>query len=64
MLIITKNQEENIDRVLKRYRRKVKRTKQLNLLKKNKYFKKKSAMRREQIAKARYKEAYERSQEV
>ncbi len=64
MLIIKIKSEENIERALKRYKRKVRKVRQLRSLKKNQYFTKKSEQRREEIAKARYKDEYERSQEI
>ncbi|MEM9681491.1 MAG: 30S ribosomal protein S21 [Bacteroidota bacterium] len=64
MLIINIKYGEKIERALKRYKRKVKQTKQLNNIKKNKHFTKKSTRRREEIAKARYREEYVRSQEI
>lgn len=64
MLIIQIKSGENIDRALKRYKIKVRKTKQLRNLKKVRYFTKKSQERREEIKKARYKEEYLRSQEI
>jgi small subunit ribosomal protein S21 len=64
MLVIKIKPDEQIDRALKRYKRKFRNTKQLQLLKDNKYFTKKSTKRREEIAKAKYKEDYQRSQEI
>ena len=64
MLIINIKPGEKIERVLKRYKRKVKNTKQLQQIKSNKFFTKKSTKRREEIAKAKYKEEYQRSQEI
>lgn len=49
---------ENIDRALKRYKRKVRNVKQLNELRGRKEYKKKSAIRRETIKKAKYKQEY------
>jgi len=56
MLRIVVKPEENIDRALKRYRLKVRKTKQLQQLRSNGFFTKKSIERREEIAKARYKQ--------
>ncbi|WP_242204220.1 30S ribosomal protein S21 [Aestuariivivens insulae] len=64
MLIIKVTTGENIERALKRYKQKVRKTKQLRVLKGNQHFTKKSLKRREEIAKARYKEDYERSKEI
>ena len=63
MLIIKINPGEKIDRALKRYKRKVRNTKQIQQIRTNKFFSKKSTKRREEIAKAKYKEQYQRSQE-
>lgn len=64
MLIIPIKDGENIERALKRYKNKYRKTKQLNNLREKKHFTKKSAQRREEIAKARYKEIYKRAQEI
>ena len=64
MLIIPIKPGENIDRAIKRYRQKRKKTKQIQNLKDRQFFTKKSQVRREEIAKARYKEEYERSKEI
>ena len=64
MLIIPIKDGENIERALKRYKNKYRKTKQLNTLRRNKHFTKKSEQRREEIAKAKYKEIYNRAQEV
>ncbi|WP_299551474.1 30S ribosomal protein S21 [Seonamhaeicola sp.] len=64
MLIIKIKSDEKIDRALKRYKRKFRNTKQLQQLKSKKTFTKKSTKRREEIAKAKYKEDYRRSQEI
>ena len=64
MLIITLKPGENIDRALKRYKKKVRSTKQIQQLKNNTFFTKKSTKKREIIAKAKYKEDYQRSQEI
>ncbi|GLU44829.1 30S ribosomal protein S21 [Allomuricauda sp. NBRC 101325] len=49
---------ENIDRALKRYRNKVRSTKQLTQIRNNKEFTKKSTAKREQMAKAVYLNEY------
>ena len=64
MLIIPIKPGENIDRAIKRYKQKVRKTKQAQNLRNNQYFTKKSQARREELAKAKYKEEYERSQEI
>ncbi len=56
MLIIPVKEGENIDRALKRYKRKTRNTKVLNQLRENKQFTKKSVKRRRQIEKAAYKQ--------
>ncbi|UOB18892.1 30S ribosomal protein S21 [Abyssalbus ytuae] len=63
MLIIPVKEGENIDRALKRYRSKHKKTKLMQNLRSNQHFTKKSVQRREEIAKAVYKEEYKRLQE-
>jgi small subunit ribosomal protein S21 len=64
MLIINIKPGEKIDRALKRYKRKVKNTKQLHQIKNNKFFTKKSTKRREEIDNAKHKQQYQRSQEI
>ncbi len=49
---------ENIERALKRYRNKVRNTKQLKQIRDNQQFTKKSKERRELLAKAVYKNEY------
>ncbi|MCK0159346.1 30S ribosomal protein S21 [Allomuricauda sp. F6463D] len=49
---------ENIERALKRYRNKVRNTKQLKNIRDNQEFTKKSKERRELLAKAVYKNEY------
>jgi small subunit ribosomal protein S21 len=56
MLIIEVKESENIDRALKRSKRKVQQTKILRELRDRKEFKKPSVQRRNQILKAVYKE--------
>ncbi|REE80593.1 small subunit ribosomal protein S21 [Lutibacter oceani] len=56
MLIIPVKEGENIDRALKRYKRKTRNTKLLNNLRENKHYTKKSVKRRKQIEKASYKQ--------
>ncbi|MCB0425885.1 MAG: 30S ribosomal protein S21 [Flavobacteriaceae bacterium] len=64
MLIINIRPGEHIDRAIKRYKTKVRKTKQVQQLKSNQYFTKKSKARREEIAKAKYKEDYDRMKEM
>ncbi|GGG38207.1 hypothetical protein GCM10011414_04450 [Croceivirga lutea] len=54
---------ENIERALKRYKRKVRKTKQMNILKKNQEFTKKSKQKRDELAKAVYRNQYLINQE-
>ncbi|MCK7590597.1 30S ribosomal protein S21 [Subsaxibacter sp. CAU 1640] len=63
MLIIKIKPGERIDGVLKRYRNKVRKTKQLKVLRSNEHYTKPSKLRRREIAKAAYKEQYEREKE-
>ena len=56
MLIIPVKEGENIDRALKRYKRKTRNTKLLNHLRENKQYTKKSVRRRKLIGKAAYKQ--------
>ena len=56
MLIIPVKEGENIDRALKRYKRKTRNTKLVNQLRDNKHYTKKSVKRRKQIEKAVYKQ--------
>lgn len=56
MLKIEVKPGENIERAIKRYRNKVRKTKQLQQLRSNEFFTKKSIQRREEIAKAKYKQ--------
>jgi small subunit ribosomal protein S21 len=56
MLIIEVKDSENIDRALKRYKRKVQQTKILREVRNRKEFRKPSVERRTQILKAVYKE--------
>lgn len=49
---------ENIERALKRYRNKVRNTQQLKRIRNNEQFTKKSKIKREQLAKAVYRNEY------
>lgn len=63
MLIIKVMQGENIDRAIKRYRKKVRKTQLIKELRDNQQYTKKSQQKREMIAKAVYKEEYLNEQE-
>lgn len=63
MLIINIKPGENIDRALKRYKQKVRKTQQVQKLRAKQHFTKPSAARREEIAKAKYKLEYQRRNE-
>lgn len=54
MLIIPVKDGENIDRALKRFKRKFDRTKTMKALRERKEFKKPSVVRRKQVQKAKY----------
>ncbi|NLP59176.1 30S ribosomal protein S21 [Lutibacter sp. B1] len=56
MLIIKVQDNEKIDRALKRYRNKTRKTKLINNLRENKHYTKKSIKRRKQVEKAKYKQ--------
>ncbi|TCI94777.1 30S ribosomal protein S21 [Tenacibaculum sp. M341] len=56
MLIIKIKEGENIDRALKRYRKKYKNTKLIQEVRRRKEYKKESVRRREEVQKAQYKE--------
>lgn len=58
MLRIEVKEGENIDRALKRYKRKFRNTKQLQELRSRKHFKKPSVRKREQLIKAKYSEQF------
>lgn len=58
MLIIKVLPGENIDRALKRYKRKVRNVKLIHELRDRKEFKKPSSIRRETVKKAVYKQEY------
>ncbi len=63
MLIIPVKQGENIERALKRYKQKYRKTQQLKNLRENQHFTKPSQVRREEIAKAVYRQEYRRKME-
>ncbi len=54
MLIIPVKDGENIDRALKRFKRKFDRTKTMKILRENKQFTKPSVLKRKQMQKAQY----------
>ena len=54
MIIITVKEGENIDRALKRYKRKHRNVRVMNNLRENQHFTKKSVKRRREIQKAQY----------
>ncbi len=64
MLIIKVNPGENIDRAIKRYRNKIRMTKQVKQIRDNQQFTKKSVQKREQKIKAVYREEFLRNQEI
>ncbi len=63
MLIIEVRDGENIDRALKRYKRKVRRTRQLKEIRRRKNFTKPSEKRRKEILQATYTEKMAREEE-
>ena len=63
MLIITVKEGENIDRALKRFKRKVRDTKLINNIRDQKQFIKKSVKRKKQIEKAIYKQTLQNKEE-
>ncbi len=63
MIRITVKEGENIDRALKRYKRKFKNIKVIQELRERKQFTKKSVIRRKQIQNAQYKEQMFRDKE-
>ena len=63
MLIIKVKDGENIDRALKRFKRKVRDTKLINNLRDKKQFTKKSERQRKQIQKAVYKQILQNKEE-
>ena len=63
MIRITVKEGENIDRALKRYKRKFKNIKVIQELRERKQFTKKSVIRRKEIQNAQYKEQMFRDKE-
>lgn len=64
MLIVKILPGENIERALKRYRNKVRNTQQLRRIRSNEEFTKKSEEKREQLAKAVYRNTFIKKMEV
>lgn len=64
MLIIEVKEGENIDRAIKRYRRKHKNVKLIKQIRDHQQYTKKSEQRRQTVKKAQYREQYLREQEV
>ncbi|MEM1003049.1 MAG: 30S ribosomal protein S21 [Bacteroidota bacterium] len=62
MLKIIIKEGENIDRALKRYKRKVKNVKQKEEIRERKHFTKPSDKKRKQLQKAQHRTAYLRAQ--
>jgi len=54
MIIIKKNEKDSIDRMLKRYKQKIKRTKQVKAIRDRKQYTKPSEVKRLQMQKAIY----------
>ena len=63
MLIIPVKDGENIDRALKRFKRKFDRTKTMKKLRERKQFNKPSVLKRKQLQKAQYVQAIRTSEE-
>ncbi len=63
MLIIPVKDGENIDRALKRFKRKFDRTKTMKTLRERKEFTKPSVVRRKQVQKAKYIQAIRTDEE-
>ena len=64
MLIIPVKEGENIDRALKRFKRKFDRTGRMRQLRKRQQFTKPSVIRRQQVLKARYIQGLKDQEEV
>lgn len=60
MLIITAKEKENIDRMIKRYKKKVEKVGLIKEVRKRIEYKKPSKRRREEISKAIYRERFKR----
>jgi small subunit ribosomal protein S21 len=64
MLRILVKDDENIDRAIKRYRRKFNKTQILKQLRSRKEYKKPSVEKREQLQKAQYREEFLRKENM
>lgn len=64
MLIIPVKEGENIDRALKRFKRKFDRTGRMRQLRKRQQFTKPSVIRRQQVLKARYIQGLKDKEEI
>lgn len=64
MLRILVKDDENIDRAIKRYRRKFNKTQILKQLRNRKEYKKPSVEKREQLQKAQYREEFLRKENM
>lgn len=56
MLIVEVREGENIERALKKFKNKVRKVKQVQQLRENQHFTKKSVARREEISKAKHRQ--------
>lgn len=63
MLIIKRTAGESIERTLKKYKNKVRKTKQLKRIRDKQEFTKKSKLRRDRLVKAIYRDRYIKNQE-
>jgi small subunit ribosomal protein S21 len=63
MIIIKRNEKESIDKMLKRYKRKTKRIKQVQSIRDRKEYEKPSSVKRKQKLKAIYKQKLRSEQE-
>jgi small subunit ribosomal protein S21 len=63
MIIIKRNEKDSIDKMLKRYKRKTKRIKQVQSIRDRKEYEKPSSVKRKQKLKAIYKQKLRSEQE-
>lgn len=63
MIIIQRNEKDSIDKMLKRYRRKVKSIRQVKLIRDRKEYEKPSSVKRRQKIRALYKQRLRSEQE-
>lgn len=63
MIIIKRNEKDSIDKMLKRYKRKTKRIKQVQSIRDRKEYEKPSSVKRKQKLKAIYKQKIRSEQE-